>query len=169
MNQTVWVKIAFLVGFVWCSLNAEETFLSPEEYGKMFYENPRGVSCIACHGKKGEGKYITKYKEEKEDEEKIVHKIYGPKINHLSLEQMIGALEKTYEIMPSYFLTNEEVKGIYLYLRDINCMGVEETKSNQHSEQNQTTQKIKRVIKTVSVFTYLESLVASKLNFSIQW
>ena len=29
----------------------------------MLYKNPRGVGCDKCHGEKGEGSLIVKYKE----------------------------------------------------------------------------------------------------------
>ena len=85
--------------------------MSHYEYGEMLYGNPRGVSCAQCHGKKGEGKVIVTYRYEKRE-----HNITGPNIKHSSFQTMLGALGKGHNIMPRYYLTDEEVKAIYDYL-----------------------------------------------------
>ena len=45
--------------------NDTESFISDYEYGQMLYMNPRGVSCVQCHGDSGgrvtlaEGQAVT--------------------------------------------------------------------------------------------------------------
>ncbi len=96
-------------------LSANEDFISHYEYGEMLYNNPRGVSCAQCHGANGEGKVIVKYREAKET--KVIK---GSDIRQKSLAQMVHTLNSFHEIMPRYYLTDEEVKTIYDYLQKKN-------------------------------------------------
>ncbi len=96
-------------------LSASEDFISHYEYGEMLYNNPRGVSCAQCHGKQGEGKVIVKYLEGKE--EKVIQ---GSDIRRKPLPQMVHTLNSFHEIMPRYYLTDEEVKAIYDYIQEKN-------------------------------------------------
>ena len=43
--------------FAFCS-----EFITKSEYAKMLYQNPRGIGCHKCHGDKGEGALMVKYK-----------------------------------------------------------------------------------------------------------
>jgi cytochrome c553 len=96
-------------------------FITNLEYGKMLYNNPRGISCAKCHGKKGEGKIVTYYY-------KHGKKIYikAPNIQNIDLSTLKAALfhkkiknkKIKNPIMPIYnYLTNEEIETILLYLR----------------------------------------------------
>jgi cytochrome c553 len=95
-------------------------FITNLEYGKMLYNNPRGISCAKCHGKKGEGKIVTYYF-------KNGKKIYikAPNIQNIDLDTLKSALfhkkdQKKIKnpIMPIYnYLTDEEIEAILLYLR----------------------------------------------------
>lgn len=88
--------------------NTEESLLA---YGKNLYENPRGISCNKCHGDKGQGSVIAKYKH------KGINKtLVAPRINHLSFSDFAKALSKQSGVMPRYYLSNEEIKAIYEYL-----------------------------------------------------
>ena len=89
-----------------------EDFISDYEYGEMLYANPRGVSCSQCHGKIGEGKTIVAYKDENGKQ-----LLRGSDIRKDSLSTMIKAVNSYHQIMPRYYLTNEEVKAIYDYLK----------------------------------------------------
>ncbi len=110
-------------------LCAQEDFISHYEYGEMLYANPRGVSCSQCHGKEGEGTTIVEYRD--------IHGkqvLKGSDIRKESLESMIHAVNAYHPVMPRYYLTNEEVKAIYDYLK---------TKNRQYlatTEENNTTQ-----------------------------
>ena len=97
-------------------LGANEDFISHYEYGEMLYNNPRGVSCAQCHGKKGEGKIIVKYRDGNED--KVIQ---GSDIRKKTLFQMVHTLNNFHEIMPRYYLTDEEAKAIYDYIQEKNA------------------------------------------------
>jgi len=92
-------------------------FITNLEYGKMLYNNPRGISCAKCHGKKAEGKIVTYYI-------KNGKKIYikAPNIQKVDLSTLKDALfhkkKVKNPIMPIYnYLTNDEIEAILLYLR----------------------------------------------------
>ena len=89
-----------------------EDFISDYEYGEMLYANPRGVSCSQCHGKSGEGQTIVEYRD-------INGKqlLKGSDIRQDTLPAMIKAVNNYHKIMPRYYLTDEEVKAIYDYLK----------------------------------------------------
>lgn len=96
-------------------LSANEDFISHYEYGEMLYANPRGVSCAQCHGEKGEGKLIVTYLDGKEKKS-----LNGPDIRRESLSRMIRSVNEYHQIMPRYYLTDEEVKAIYDYIQKKN-------------------------------------------------
>ncbi len=96
-------------------LGANEDFISHYEYGEMLYNNPRGVSCAQCHGKIGEGEEIVSYSDETGK-----HVIKGSDIRSDSLTHMIHALNAYHNIMPRYYLTDEEVKAIYDFIQKKN-------------------------------------------------
>ena len=96
-------------------LGANEDFISHYEYGEMLYSNPRGVSCSQCHGKDGAGTTIVEFRD--------IHgkqAIKGSDIRNESLQSMINSVNSYHEIMPRYYLTDEEVKAIYDYLQKKN-------------------------------------------------
>jgi hypothetical protein len=106
-------------------------FITNLEYGKMLYNNPRGISCAKCHGKKGEGKIITSYINFKG--KKII--IKTTPFKNLTFEYLKKALFheikvkailkknpssalKFINVMPKYdYLTDNEIKAILLYLK----------------------------------------------------
>ncbi len=92
--------------------NVIESFISDYEYGEMLYSSPRGVSCLECHGKNGEGKIIVQYQ--------AVHDIEAIKsadIRKKTLKEMIISVSAYHKVMPRYYLTDDEVKAIYEYLQ----------------------------------------------------
>jgi cytochrome c553 len=94
---------------------AEDTlFITDYEYGQMLYKNPRGIGCIKCHGKKGKRTFIAKYIHKNK-----TYQIFAPDIYNLSLEKFKQKLQgnrNVKSIMPTYFLTNDEIKSIYQYI-----------------------------------------------------
>ncbi|WP_456470404.1 c-type cytochrome [Caminibacter sp.] len=99
---------------------SQEWFITNYEYGKMLYNNPRGISCAKCHGKKAQGKIIASYKIKKYG--KIITKtIKAPNIQNITYEQLktkIFPKKKILSIMPQYdYLTTNEVEALYLYLQ----------------------------------------------------
>ncbi|WP_204161846.1 c-type cytochrome [Helicobacter apodemus] len=94
---------------------AQESFITSIEYGKMLYENPRGIGCVECHGQAGEGKRITEYYHKK----KLIT-LQGPAINHLTFEAFAKALGENKKVMPKYYLTKTEIQAIFEYIESKN-------------------------------------------------
>lgn len=92
-----------------------ESFITDYEYGEMLYNNPRGISCAQCHGLSGDGKKIVDYKENGK-----ILTIKGPDIRNKSLDEMLKSIKIYHKIMPRYYLTNDEVKSIYEFLKEKN-------------------------------------------------
>lgn len=92
-------------------LFAQTSFITQMEYASSLYKNPRGIGCDKCHGIQGEGKLIAHY-ESKGDEKSFV----APAINKLDFTTFYKELNKRKKAMPRYFLTNKEIKALYLYL-----------------------------------------------------
>lgn len=103
--KRLWVFLPFIL---W----GGEDFISHYEYGEMLYANPRGVSCSECHGKSGEGQIIVEYRDIHGKEV-----LKGSDIRQESLASMIKSVNSYHTIMPRYYLTDEEVKAIYDYLK----------------------------------------------------
>ena len=94
---------------------AGEDFISDFEYGQMLYQNPRGISCAACHGKHGEGKKIVSYREDNRTKS-----IKGSDIRGKTLEEIESIVARNHPVMPKYYLTHEEVAAIFYYLQESN-------------------------------------------------
>ena len=92
-------------------LMAETSFISPLEYASQLYKNPRGVGCHHCHGDRGEGKLIAKYKHKGIEKE-----FRGPAINKLNFNEFYIAMNKRHKRMPRYFLIKTEVQALFFYL-----------------------------------------------------
>ncbi len=110
-------------------LGANEDFISHYEYGEMLYNNPRGVSCSQCHGKDGAGTTIVEFRD--------IHgkqAIKGSDIRTKSLQTMIKSVNSYHEIMPRYYLTEEEVKAIYDYLQKKNLNHLKTLEENNRSK-----------------------------------
>jgi cytochrome c1 len=99
----------------------------------MLYNNPRGISCAKCHGKRGEGKIITSFKENNKHiviktapfknlsfeffKKALFHKLNIKKI----LKKDKNSPLKYIIIMPKYnYLTDSEIKAIIYYLKKVN-------------------------------------------------
>ncbi len=137
------LKISVLTILLLSSLNSNpigeinSSFITQKEYGKMLYENPRGIGCNKCHGDDGTGSFIASYKHrsKKEKEKKsytitasnirnIDFELFKKAVNNLSLskkeKQILNRAKKHISIMPQYFLTDEELKSIHFYLNSLN-------------------------------------------------
>lgn len=101
----------------------DNSFITKFEYGAMLYENPRGVGCIKCHAKGNKAVIIAKYKQrDKKTKNLIEKKIIAPAINNVSFKAFVDKLtsDKTEsKVMPTYFLTTEEMKSLYYYIKNI--------------------------------------------------
>lgn len=106
----------FLLFFLYIaiSLKAEESFITQLEYGKMLYENPRGIGCVECHGQYGQGDKIANYMHKNQ-----VKFIQAPRINNLDFNTFKKALQSGKRVMPRYYLTAEEIEAIYKYLQNL--------------------------------------------------
>lgn len=104
-------KSFLFLSLVKCGMFADDSFITKQEYVKMLYKNPRGIGCDKCHGEKGNGTIIAKYKEKGKTKE-----LKAPKINHLSKKDFFMAFNKKHKIMPKYFLTYQEVESLFYYL-----------------------------------------------------
>ncbi len=97
------------------------------EYSSLLYKNPRGIGCNKCHGEKGGGKLIARYKESRRIKEgekiitlKVPKEFRAPAINKLPYERFKKALESSILGMPKYYLTQKEIKALYFYLQQVN-------------------------------------------------
>ena len=99
------------------------SFITRFEYGAMLYENPRGVGCVSCHKKGDKAVIIAKYKEKDRKTKKLVEKvIVAPAINGVSYEVFIDKMtaDKTdSKVMPTYFLTKEELDSLFFYIKKL--------------------------------------------------
>lgn len=77
----------------------------------MLYSNPRGIGCNKCHGEKGEGTIISQYTLKG----KTVT-LTAPDITNVSKERFFHALTTQHKVMPTYFLTWQEIDSLYYYV-----------------------------------------------------
>ena len=110
------MRSVFLI-LLFCVAIFGADFITKTEYAKMLYLNPRGIGCDKCHGAKGEGSLISKYKHfEKKTNKTVDDELRAPKINDIDFESFKAALTKPKGVMPSYFLTDEETTILYEYI-----------------------------------------------------
>jgi len=115
-----WRKLAVMALLI-TSRSVAEDFISEFEYGQMLYQNPRGVSCVPCHGDNGEGAIIARYGSKKEP--KVLR---GPDIRQVTEKDLRKALEKGPGVMPRYFLTDEEIRALFTYIKEAQRRALEE-------------------------------------------
>jgi len=104
-----------LIGCVVASLMAvqalSEDFITKMEYAKMLYSNPRGIGCNKCHGEKGEGSVIAQYIQKNKHVS-----LTAPNITNVPKERFFQALTSQHRVMPTYFLTWQEIDSLYYYV-----------------------------------------------------
>ena len=106
---------AFFANIVFLSiLSADSSFITDYEYAKMLYKNPRGIGCDKCHGKDGSGKIISYYRSKKG--KKLSLK--APSIKDISEKEFFKSFKKRHKVMPTYFLTTEEIESLYYYIKN---------------------------------------------------
>lgn len=114
-------KLAIIFLFVNISFAKDiinNSFITEYEYGAMLYENPRGIGCNKCHGDGDKSLVIANYKNKKN----ITKTLMAPAIKNVPFEDYVDVLTTkrgSSNIMPSYFLTNDEIKSIYFYVRNL--------------------------------------------------
>ncbi len=129
-------SIIFISTFLLAKSNFDDSFITQYEYGKLLYENPRGISCTKCHGKDARGKIIATFTHKRNKKEYICT-IRTKDITNISYDNFIQKLDPKLEkpkkifdktqicdkltygnSMPTYFLTQEELKSIHFYLKN---------------------------------------------------
>jgi len=115
----------------------DNSFITKYEYGKMLYNNPRGIGCNKCHGNDAKGKVIATFIHK--TKHKIYHcKVHSYDITQISKKRFIQKLDPNLIIskphfpkddicdkliygntMPKYFLTASEMDSIYYYITHI--------------------------------------------------
>jgi len=138
-------SLIFLISLCYLNLIADETklikvnnsFITKFEYGEMLYNNPRGIGCNTCHGDNAKGKEIVSFKhvynKKKYDcvltvpsIKNIEYDMFYKKVNakknpkkKFSKEEVCEKLVYKSNIMPTYFLVDEEIDAIYYYVKNL--------------------------------------------------
>lgn len=86
-------------------------FLTPYEYGRALYSNPRGIGCNECHGSSGEGAVISYVRVNNKTKP-----ITAPRITNIDFKTFDNALRSGKGIMPKYNLTAREKVSLYIFL-----------------------------------------------------
>ncbi|MDB2405373.1 c-type cytochrome [Arcobacteraceae bacterium] len=126
--------LLFITTLLFCKEDFTNSFITQYEYGKMLYNNPRGISCTKCHGEDAKGKSISSFIH-KSNKKRYNCTIETEDITNISYSKFLQTLDPKLEkpkkkftkkqkcekltygnSMPTYFLTPEELKSIYFYL-----------------------------------------------------
>lgn len=59
-------------------MDINNSFITKYEYGKMLYNNPRGIGCNNCHGDDARGKKLVEFKHVQNQEEYFCSLIAQP-------------------------------------------------------------------------------------------
>ncbi len=114
------------------------SFITKYEYGKMLYNNPRGIGCNSCHGNDARGRKMVDFKQEVRDKriyncslvvpdiKNIDYQTFSAKINSkknpnlkFEKEQVCEKLIYYANVMPTYFLVEDEIDAIYYYIQNL--------------------------------------------------
>ena len=93
------------------ALFAKTSFITPLEYAAQLYKNPRGIGCQHCHGAHGEGRLVATYIDKGKKK-----RFEGPDLRDLDFETFMKALSSNKRGMPKYYLTEDEVKALFLHV-----------------------------------------------------
>ncbi|MFA6788656.1 MAG: c-type cytochrome [Arcobacteraceae bacterium] len=110
--------LTFLTTFLNAYTVIDYSFITKYEYGQLLYENPRGIGCNKCHGDNAQGSVIAKYKTNKGEDKYVI----APKISDVTWEKfktVLSSKENKSSVMPTYFLTNEELISIHFYMSNL--------------------------------------------------
>lgn len=112
------IFVALFISFLNSKDIINNSFITDFEYGAMLYENPRGIGCNKCHGTGEKSFIIASYKDKKGNKKELT----APPINEVPYEKFVEVLTTKRgksNIMPSYFLTDDEIKSIYYYIQNL--------------------------------------------------
>lgn len=119
-------------------MDINNSFITKYEYGKMLYNNPRGIGCNSCHGNDARGRKMVDFKHQLFDKKvynctlvipdikSIDYETFSLKVNakkNLNLkfekEQVCEKLIHNANVMPTYFLVEEEIEAIFYYIQNM--------------------------------------------------
>ena len=113
------------------------SFITKYEYGKMLYNNPRGIGCNSCHGNDARGRKMVDFKQLHDkkiyncsliipDIKNIDYGAFSTKVNSkknsnvkFEKEQVCEKLIHYANVMPTYFLVQDEIDAIYYYIQNL--------------------------------------------------
>ena len=117
-------------------IDINNSFITKYEYGKMLYNNPRGIGCNSCHGNDARGRKMVDFKHQLLDKKvynctlvipdikNIDYETFSLKVNtkkNINLkfekEQVCEKLIHNANVMPTYFLVEEEIEAIFYYIK----------------------------------------------------
>ena len=119
-------------------MDINNSFITKYEYGKMLYNNPRGIGCNSCHGNDARGRKMVDFKHQLLDKKvynctlvipdikNIDYETFSLKVNtkkNINLkfekEQVCEKLIHNANVMPTYFLVEEEIEAIFYYIQNM--------------------------------------------------
>jgi hypothetical protein len=118
-------------------LDINNSFITKFEYGKMLFNNPRGIGCNSCHGDNAKGQKIMDFKQEHDKKiyncslvapniKDIEYETFSTKVNSkknpnlkFEKEQVCDKLIYYANVMPTYFLVEEEIEAIFYYIKNL--------------------------------------------------
>ena len=119
-------------------IDINNSFITKYEYGKMLYNNPRGIGCTSCHGVDARGRKMVDFKHQLLDKKvynctlvipdikNIDYETFSLKVNtkkNINLkfekEQVCEKLIHNANVMPTYFLVEEEIEAIFYYIQNM--------------------------------------------------
>lgn len=119
-------------------LDINNSFITKYEYGKMLYNNPRGIGCNSCHGNDARGRKMVDFKQQLLDKKvyncslvipdikNIDYETFSTKVNSkknpnlkFEKEQVCEKLIHYANVMPTYFLVEEEIEAIFYYIQNL--------------------------------------------------
>ena len=119
-------------------LDINNSFITKYEYGKMLYNNPRGIGCNSCHGNDARGRKMVDFKQQLLDKKvyncslvipdikNIDYETFSAKVNSkknpnlkFEKEQVCEKLIHYANVMPTYFLVEEEIEAIFYYIQNL--------------------------------------------------
>jgi hypothetical protein len=123
------------------SLLFSDDFITEDEYSRMLYHEPRGISCAECHGYNGADEYTMYYSYRNRNGNLIRRKIDVRPIYKLELKDFVRSLNsnRKLRLMPRYRLSDFELTMIYQYLQKINNL-LEDKNEKKIEESSQLEQ-----------------------------
>ena len=119
-------------------IDINNSFITKYEYGKMLYNNPRGIGCNSCHGNDARGRKMVDFKHQLLDKKvynctlvipdikNIDYETFSLKVNtkkNINLkfekEQVCEKLIHNANVMPTYLLVEEEIEAIFYYIQNM--------------------------------------------------